>query len=427
MVPLDGGVVSLRMPEGLEAPCPPRSTWVMPPPPEPPAPPEPAPAPPAPAPAPPPAPPPAPAPAPPPAPPAPPPAPPAPPPAPCANAAPTEAPASIAAVKIVRIVLRICLLLEVSMSDQSCEASTVPSRAARSSSVLDDSASILRRHGNFVEPFGESIESRAHLRPLHGRTVSGDDDLRCEGGKRTHRRLRAFPIRSEIHRRSVHLRRLRHRGVDGFLPRRDEGVAGDQHAIAFAPERDMPWGMAGRMDPPPFRHEGYAMIKGKIIEARSDVHRPCREERRKPGEQPATDAGIGRRIGLASVKIGMLGRMGIDRHLPFIRQRFENADVIEVPMRHYDAGGPAVSSESGLGGRADGASRSGDAGVHQHPIAVAGVLETDEDDVDNRKLTIGDVSDDLPRAVVAVEVGLRVLRVGGRGKRDLRHVHSGPM
>src|SRR3954451_5394154 len=72
-------------------------------------------------------------------------------------------------------------------------------------------------------------------------------------------------------------------------------------------------------------------------------------------------------------------------------------------------------------------SRSGDAGVHQHPIAVAGVLETDEDDVDNRKLTIGDVSDDLPRAVVAVEVGLRVLRVGGRGKRDLRHVHSGPM
>ncbi|MDA9451625.1 hypothetical protein XI04_35585 [Bradyrhizobium sp. CCBAU 11430] len=75
--------------------------------------------------------PPAPAPAPAPAPPAPapppPPAPPAPPPAPCATAAPTEAPASTAAVKIVRIVLRMLLLPEVT-ADQSRARPTVPTR-----------------------------------------------------------------------------------------------------------------------------------------------------------------------------------------------------------------------------------------------------------------------------------------------------------
>ncbi|MDA9486499.1 hypothetical protein XI07_31500 [Bradyrhizobium sp. CCBAU 11445] len=72
--------------------------------------------------------PPAPAPAPAPAPPAPaPPAPPAPPPAPCATAAPTEAPASTAAVKIVRIVLRMLFLPEVT-ADQSRARPTVPTR-----------------------------------------------------------------------------------------------------------------------------------------------------------------------------------------------------------------------------------------------------------------------------------------------------------
>lgn len=129
IVPSDRGVVSFRMPGGLEAPCPPRSIFELPPPPPPIpelpapvpevpapapllpalAPPLPAPAPPAPAPLP------APAPAPAPDPPAPAPPPPAPPPPPppCANAAPTEAPASTVAVKIVRMVLRMLSLLGV--------------------------------------------------------------------------------------------------------------------------------------------------------------------------------------------------------------------------------------------------------------------------------------------------------------------------
>lgn len=189
IVPSDRGVVSFRMPGGLEAPCPPRSIFVLPPPPPalPPipelpapvpevpapapllpalAPPVPAPAPPAPAPLPAPAP--APAPPDPPAPAPPPPAPPPPPP-PCANAAPTEAPASTVAVKIVRMVLRMLSLLGFSMNNQSRPLRTVPKPADLGAAT----SRIVRRSRRSREPArrcrAQSFSRRIHRRPVHPR------------------------------------------------------------------------------------------------------------------------------------------------------------------------------------------------------------------------------------------------------------------
>lgn len=209
IVPSDRGVVSFRMPGGLEAPCPPRSIFVLPPPPPalPPipelpapvpevpapapllpalAPPVPAPAPPAPAPLPAPAP--APAPPDPPAPAPPPPAPPPPPP-PCANAAPTEAPASTVAVKIVRMVLRMLSLLGFSMNNQSRPLRTVPKPADLG----------VRPH----ESFGRH------------------DDLGSQRGDVAHRAFRA-----EYTGGPCILGCLCHRHVDRILPGGDEGRRG---------------------------------------------------------------------------------------------------------------------------------------------------------------------------------------------------------
>ena len=120
----------------------------------------------------------------------------------------------------------------------------------------------------------------------------------------------------------------------------------------------------------------------------------------------------------------MLGLMRIDRDVPFVRQRLEHTDVIEMCMCHDDAGRAAVAAEPSLGGGADRRCGSGDAGVDQRPIAVTSAFAADEDHVDDRKLPVRHVGDDLSCVVVALEVEFGMLGLGCRRKRNLRHAGS---
>jgi hypothetical protein len=118
----------------------------------------------------------------------------------------------------------------------------------------------------------------------------------------------------------------------------------------------------------------------------------------------------------------MLGGMGIDRHIPFIRQGFECAHVIEMRVRHHNACRPAVCPKPRPGGAPDCRGRAGNSGIDQNPIPVTGLLDPDEDDVDDCQLPVCNVGNDLTGVVVAVEVGLRALGGGPGREWYLRHV-----
>src|SRR5690242_17948799 len=100
-------------------------------------------------------------------------------------------------------------------------------------------------------------------------------------GEALYRLLGRIPVARIISRRSVKLPALRQDRGERFLPGGDKSITSDQDAVVIAEERYVTGGMAGRVDPSPFRKSGNGAVSGKFADTVTDIYRTARIKRRK--------------------------------------------------------------------------------------------------------------------------------------------------
>jgi hypothetical protein len=110
---------------------------------------------------------------------------------------------------------------------------------------------------------------------------------------------------------------------------------------------------------------------------------------------PPPTVGVGRRIRRAAGEVRQLHLVRVDRHVPPLGQRLERAHVVEVAVREHDRRRARVGPEAHRGRRGDPLGGALQAGVDEHPAAVARVARPDEEQVDHHRAEVRDVRGDV--------------------------------
>ena len=225
--------------------------------------------------------------------------------------------------------------------------------------------------GSFAigEPCRQLAQRHAHLRSASRIAVSARQYLGLECGESTDRLACRAPIRREVRGRPMQFRPLRGHGEDRLLLDRGDRIAGDQEAIAFAVQRDVPGRVARRRDPLPAWQTGHRSTVAQPFESISDVNRPARIESRGEGQRAAADERVRRRIRRAPGQVRPLEGVREHRDIPRFYKGRQRADVIEMPMRQDDGGGRGNTPQEFARHGADVICVSPQAGVDQHPVA----------------------------------------------------------
>ena len=169
--------------------------------------------------------------------------------------------------------------------------------------------------------------------------------------------------------RAMQFRPLRGHGEDRLLLDRGDRIAGDQEAIAFAVQRDVPGRVTRRRDPLPAWQTGHRSTVAQPFESISDINRPARIESRGEGQRAAADERVRRRIRRAPGQVRPLEGVREHRDIPRFYKGRQRADVIEMPMRQDDGGGRGNTPQEFARHGADVICVSPQAGVDQHPVA----------------------------------------------------------
>ena len=93
-------------------------------------------------------------------------------------------------------------------------------------------------------------------------------------------------------------------------------------------------------------HRRHAAVRRQRVKPGADIDRPARKELRGERHDAAADERIRRRIGRAAVEIRPLEIVRENGRIPFVRELFEAADVIGVPVRQDDRRGSHARAEA---------------------------------------------------------------------------------
>src|SRR5215212_8228255 len=170
--------------------------------------------------------------------------------------------------------------------------------------------------------------------------MSSHDSFWTKRVQAADRLTRTSPIRRVIHWWSMHLRVLRDRGVNGFLTRRHEGIAHDQRPVLFTPEGNMARRMAWRRQPAPSGHVWHRSIIRQGTKVLAHIDWPTRKHGGGQRHESATDGRVRWWVSFATIQVRVLERTCVHRHIPFPREIFQSAYVIEVPVREHDCRRP---------------------------------------------------------------------------------------
>jgi hypothetical protein len=93
--------------------------------------------------------------------------------------------------------------------------------------------------------------------------------------------------------------------------------------------------------------------------------------------------------------------------------------MVKMGMGQKNCGRTGVFAEPFFGGLSDKSGGFGQGGIHQNPVTVAGLWQTDKRNIDHNQSFIRQIGRNFVRVIASDFVGFGVVGAGGTIKRNL--------